>query len=287
MYNHSIHQHKHDTKVIHLVIHLSGIVTYNLPEFADKWVTASRQICGVNWDEVICCRTFLPLSPGQYEHLEEENSSEWGISTPESWSQSCKLFTSYGVCVCGGRMILETTTYQWQRNTPNGRQCGRWCKLGKVLYSIVFSPQDCSKHFTRYFPADLFNQTPSQPLLEASSHAAINALRLLIQISTTVYSQVLSHTAEWTGAMQSEKLPKICHTAAAKDLNLCSLSWEPNTLTLTHNALTTWLYSVAAGSVLGCYFGLLLIFKSQNYAQVGNCITHNTSEICCHLSYYP
>ena len=51
-------------------------------------------------------------------------------------------------------------------------------------------------HFTSL--ADLFNQTPSQLLWEASSHAVIKAGRLFIQISTTVYSHVLIHTAEWT-----------------------------------------------------------------------------------------
>jgi len=42
--------------------------------------------------------------------------------------------------------------------------------------------------------ADLFNQTASQLLWEASIHATINARRL--QTSTYVYSQVLIHTAE-------------------------------------------------------------------------------------------
>ena len=49
--------------------------------------------------------------------------------------------------------------------------------------------------------ADLFNQTSSQLLWEAPGHTAINAERLLIQIPNTVYSQVLIHTAECTGAM--------------------------------------------------------------------------------------
>ena len=45
----------------------------------------------------------------------------------------------------------------------------------------------------------LFNQTPSQLLWEESSHVATNAIRM--QTSITVYSQVLIHTAEWTGAV--------------------------------------------------------------------------------------
>ena len=43
--------------------------------------------------------------------------------------------------------------------------------------------------------ADLFNQTSSQLLWEAiQPYAIINARRLLIYISTTVYSQVLMYT---------------------------------------------------------------------------------------------
>ena len=42
-------------------------------------------------------------------------------------------------------------------------------KKSKFLYSAASNPQECSKHFTLYFPTDLFNQTPSQLLWEASS----------------------------------------------------------------------------------------------------------------------
>ena len=48
---------------------------------------------------------------------------------------------------------------------------------------------------------DLFNQTPSQLLWEASSYAAINARRLLVHIPTSVYSHVIIYTAELIGAM--------------------------------------------------------------------------------------
>ena len=41
---------------------------------------------------------------------------------------------------------------------------------GKFLYSAVSSPQDRSKRFTLYIPADLFNQIPSQLVWEVSSH---------------------------------------------------------------------------------------------------------------------
>ena len=51
-----------------------------------------------------------------------------------------------------------------------------------VTYTKGTVSQNCS---------DLFNQTSSQLLWEASSHTAI----------TTVYSQVLIHIDEWTGAI--------------------------------------------------------------------------------------
>jgi len=50
-------------------------------------------------------------------------------------------------------------------------------------------------------PDRLFNQIRSQRPWEAFNHAAINARRQLVHISTTVCSQVLIHTAEQTGAM--------------------------------------------------------------------------------------
>ena len=43
------------------------------------------------------------------------------------------------------------------------------CK-GKFLYSAVTSSQDHSKHFTLTSLTDLFTQTPSRLLWEASSH---------------------------------------------------------------------------------------------------------------------
>ena len=51
---------------------------------------------------------------------------------------------------------------------------------GEFLYSTISNPQDCSKHFTLYSLATLFNRTSSQLLWEASSYAAINAQRLSV-----------------------------------------------------------------------------------------------------------
>ena len=51
----------------------------------------------------------------------------------------------------------------------------------------VFRTAQSAFNFTSL--AGLFKQTQSQHLWEASSHATINARRLRVQISTTVYSQ--------------------------------------------------------------------------------------------------
>ena len=70
---------------------------------------------------------------------------------------------------------------------------------GKCLYSAVSSSQDCSKHFTVYFPSGQtcsLTDTISASLGGIQPYAAIKARRLLIHISTTVYSQVLIYIAE-------------------------------------------------------------------------------------------
>ena len=73
---------------------------------------------------------------------------------------------------------------------------------GKYFYSAVSNPitAQSALHITSL--ADLFNQTPSQLLWEASSHM----LQLMREgcsyiYPPLVYSQVLIYTAEWTGAM--------------------------------------------------------------------------------------
>ena len=48
--------------------------------------------------------------------------------------------------------------------------CKGKASKAKFLYSAVSSPQDRSKRFTLYFPADLFTQTPSRLLWEEFSH---------------------------------------------------------------------------------------------------------------------
>ena len=65
-------------------------------------------------------------------------------------------------------------------------------KKGKFLYSAISSPQDRSKRFTLYFPdRPVHSDTISASLGSIQPYATINARRLLVHISTTVYSQVL------------------------------------------------------------------------------------------------
>ncbi|KAK2189190.1 hypothetical protein NP493_113g00032 [Ridgeia piscesae] len=65
---------------------------------------------------------------------------------------------------------------------------------GKFLYSAVSNPQDCSKHFTLYFPdRPVQLDTISTSLGSIQQYATINARKLLVHISTTVYSHAGTH----------------------------------------------------------------------------------------------
>ena len=73
----------------------------------------------------------------------------------------------------------------------------RGVKTCQILYSSVSNPHDCSKGFTFYSLAELFNQTPYWLHWEASSHAAINTQCYLytnihhcLQLRIHSYSQV-------------------------------------------------------------------------------------------------
>ena len=89
-----------------------------------------------------------------------------------------------------------------------------YLRKGKFLFSAVTNHQDSSKRFTLYFW-----QTCSikHHFSYFAKHPAL--LQLLregysrTQISTTIYSQVLIHTAEWTGAMSSENTCPMFYTA--------------------------------------------------------------------------
>ena len=68
----------------------------------------------------------------------------------------------------------------------------------KVRSYTALNPILQTDQNTLYFTslAELFNQTPQQLLWQASNQAAINEI-ICIQISTSVYNQVLVHTDEW------------------------------------------------------------------------------------------
>ena len=66
-----------------------------------------------------------------------------------------------------------------------------------LINKALSSPQDRSKRFTLYFPdRPVHSDTISASLGSIQPYATINARRLLVHISTTVYSQVLICTAE-------------------------------------------------------------------------------------------
>ena len=68
---------------------------------------------------------------------------------------------------------------------------------GLFLYSAVSSPQDRSKRFTLYFPdRPVHSDTISAFVGSIQPYATINGRRLLVHISTTVYSQVLTQLSE-------------------------------------------------------------------------------------------
>ena len=83
--------------------------------------------------------------------------------------------------------IRFLVAYYWQQILDGEKS------KGKFLYSAVSNPQVCSEHFTLTSLTDLFNQTPSQLLWEASSHM----LQLMREdCSTTVNSQVVNTIAQ-------------------------------------------------------------------------------------------
>ena len=115
-------------------------------------------------------------------------------------------------------LFLKHTSYKSMKSLRI-----RWA----FFYIAVSSPKGCSDRFTLYPLGDLFIPTPTWLLLEAFSHAAITARRPFIHISTTVYSQILIYTAEWTEA--------ICFALKRQqeDLKLGSRDWESDVLTTT------------------------------------------------------
>ena len=87
---------------------------------------------------------------------------------------------------------MELAIRQSQKGKTFGVWLGRWreCSVkrgkGKFLYSAVSNHQDCSKHFTLYFPGSpIQSDTISTSLGNMQPYAAINARRLLANLSIT------------------------------------------------------------------------------------------------------
>ena len=90
-----------------------------------------------------------------------------------------------------------TRTYTSTLSTPGYVHCISSSCEYKSKVKAVSSLQDHSKHFTLYFPdRPVHSDIISASLRSIQPYATINARRLLIHISTTVYSQVLIYTAE-------------------------------------------------------------------------------------------
>ena len=87
--------------------------------------------------------------------------------------------------------------------TPAHPRARAHTKVKKATYIAqypVLGTIQSALHFTSL--TDLFTQTTiSASRGSIQPYATINVRRLLVYISTTVYSQLLIYTAEWTGAM--------------------------------------------------------------------------------------
>ena len=107
------------------------------------------------------------------------------------------------------------------------------CKgKGEFLYSAVSNPQDYSKRFTLYSLADLFNQTPSRLLWEASSYMlqlmCKDCLYTYPPLSVAMYSFIQLRELK---QCRVKKLAQSFNTAA-QVLNLGPFSRESEALPL-------------------------------------------------------
>ena len=109
-------------------------------------------------------------------------------------------------------------------------------KRGKLFYIAVSNPQNCSKRCFILPDRPVHSNTISASLGSIQLCAAINARRLRVHISTTVYSQVLIYTAEELEQCRVKKLAQGFNTAA-NDANPGTLSRESEVLPLSHCAL--------------------------------------------------
>ena len=101
-----------------------------------------------------------------------------------------------------------------------------------------FPVQNRSKHFTLYFPdRPVHSDAISASLGSIQPCAAINARRLLVLTSTTVYSY--RYSFKQLSEMEQCRVKKLTHSfnTAAQDSNPGSRSREPEALPLSHCAL--------------------------------------------------
>ena len=110
-------------------------------------------------------------------------------------------------CVTGNNFVLHKALPRGYQKGVITFYCG---SKGKFSYSTVSGPQDCSKRFYTLLPRSVHSDTISTSLGSIQPYVTINARRLLIHISTTVYNWVLIYTAERNGAISSKtNLPKV------------------------------------------------------------------------------
>jgi len=126
---------------------------------------------------------------------------EGAIDTCKSKETEMKVLTDADHCKCEHDSKIEKMNLRKNKslNWNKQQETSRHLKLskGNFLYSAVSSPQDRSKRFTLYFPdRPVHSDTISASLGSIQPYATINARRLLVHISTTVYSQVLIYSAK-------------------------------------------------------------------------------------------
>ena len=136
-------------------------------------------------------------------------------------------------------VVVKRSTSRFEffiSSSINGHKFHRKGKTGSYITQYpVLSTVQSALHFTPL--TDLFTQTHiSASLGSIHPYATINARRLFAHTSTTVYSQILIYTAEWTGAMLSEKLAQ-CFFTITQDSNPDSRSRESEALPMSHCAL--------------------------------------------------
>ena len=139
-------------------------------------------------------------------------------------TQLCSLFARIRSCLRQSAPKTKCSQiyhiHQTSMNKINGDAMGKPQQVkvsSYIIYSAVASPQDRSKRFTLYFPDRLVHSdTILASLVNIQPYATINARRLLVHISTTVYSFIqLSELEHCRGKILAQAF-----NIAAQDLNL-------------------------------------------------------------------